>query len=98
AHMGSLYAERVLGISNPRVALLNIGAEETKGSELVQDVFERLQKSGLNFVGNIEGGDVHKGTVDVVVTDGFTGNVAVKVTEGVASGMLEAIRSTLGRK
>src|SRR4051812_28737905 len=60
AHMGSLYAERVLGISNPRVALLNIGAEETKGSELVQDVFERLQKSGLNFVGNIEGGDVHK--------------------------------------
>ena len=98
AHMGSLYAERVLGISNPRVALLNIGAEETKGSELVQDVFERLQKSGLNFVGNIEGGDVHKGTVDVVVTDGFTGNVAVKVTEGVADFIFRELRTTIYSK
>ena len=98
AHMGSLYAERVLGISNPRVALLNIGAAETKGSELVQDVFERLQKSGLNFVGNIEGGDVHKGTVDVVVTDGFTGNVAVKVTEGVADFIFRELRTTIYSK
>jgi glycerol-3-phosphate acyltransferase PlsX len=98
AHMGSLYAERVLGIPNPRVALLNIGAEETKGSELVQDVFERLQKSGLNFVGNIEGGDVHKGTVDVVVTDGFTGNVAVKVTEGVADFIFRELRTTIYSK
>ena len=98
AHMGSLYAERVLGISNPRVGLLNIGAEETKGSELVQDVFERLQKSGLNFVGNIEGGEVHKGTVDVVVTDGFTGNVAVKVTEGVADFIFRELRTTIYSK
>ena len=98
AHMGSLYAERVLAIPNPRVALLNIGAEETKGSELVRDVFERLQKSGLNFVGNIEGGDVHKGTVDVVVTDGFTGNVAVKVTEGVADFIFSELRTTIYSK
>ncbi len=98
AQMGSVYAERVLGIKNPRVALLNIGAEDTKGSELVQDVYERLQKAGVNFVGNIEGGDVHKGNVDVVVTDGFTGNVAVKVTEGVADFIFRELRSTIYAK
>ena len=84
AQMGSAYAERVLGIANPRVALLNIGGEDTKGSELVQEVYGRLGKAGVNFVGNIEGGEVHHGKADVIVTDGFTGNVAVKVTEGVA--------------
>ena len=65
---------------------------------MAQDVFERLQKSGLNFVGNIEGGDVHKGTVDVVVTDGFTGNVAVKVTEGVADFIFRELRTTIYSK
>jgi len=92
AQMGSVYAERVMGIANPRVALLNIGAEETKGSELVQDVYARLQRAGVNFVGNIEGGDVHLGRADVVVTDGFTGNVAVKVTEGVADFIFRELR------
>ena len=98
AQMGSVYAERVLGIANPRVALLNIGAEDTKGSELVQDVFERLQKAGVNFVGNIEGGEVHRGKADVIVTDGFTGNVAVKVTEGVADFIFRELRSTIYAK
>ena len=98
AQMGSVYAERVLGITNPRVALLNIGAEDTKGSELVQDVYERLQKAGVNFVGNIEGGDVHKGKADVIVTDGFTGNVAVKLTEGVADFIFRELRSTIYAK
>ena len=98
AQMGSVYAERVLGIANPRIALLNIGAEDTKGSELVQDVFERLQKAGVNFVGNIEGGDVHKGKADVIVTDGFTGNVAVKLTEGVADFIFRELRSTIYAK
>lgn len=95
AQMGSVYAERVMGIANPRVALLNIGAEDTKGSELAQEAFARISRAGVNFVGNIEGGDVHRGRADVVVTDGFTGNVAVKVTEGVADFIFRELRATI---
>ena len=98
AQMGSVYAERVMGVSNPRIALLNIGSEDTKGSELVQEVHSRLQHAGVNFVGNIEGGDVHHGNADVIVTDGFTGNVAVKVTEGVADFIFRELRSALTSK
>ena len=98
AQMGSVYAERVMGLPNPRVALLNIGGEETKGSELVQEVYGRLGKAGVNFVGNIEGGEVHKGKADVIVTDGFTGNVAVKVTEGVADFIFRELRTALTSK
>jgi glycerol-3-phosphate acyltransferase PlsX len=98
AQMGSVYAERVMGVPNPRIALLNIGSEDTKGSELVQEVHGRLQHAGVNFVGNIEGGDVHHGNADVIVTDGFTGNVAVKVTEGVADFIFRELRSALTSK
>jgi glycerol-3-phosphate acyltransferase PlsX len=98
AQMGSVYAERVMGIANPRVGLLNIGSEEGKGSEFVQDVFERLKGAGVNFVGNIEGGEVHRNRADVVVTDGFTGNVAVKVTEGVADFIFQELRTALTAK
>jgi glycerol-3-phosphate acyltransferase PlsX len=98
AQMGSVYAERVMGIANPRVALLNIGGEEGKGSELVQEVYDRLKHAGINFTGNIEGGDVHKNVADVVVTDGFTGNVAVKVTEGVADFIFRELRTALTSK
>ncbi|MBI5284947.1 MAG: phosphate acyltransferase PlsX [Chloroflexi bacterium] len=98
AQMGSVYAERVMGIHNPRVALLNIGGEETKGSELIQDVYTRLSKSHLNFIGNIEGGEVHRGRADVIVTDGFTGNVAVKVTEGVSDFIFRELRTALTAK
>jgi glycerol-3-phosphate acyltransferase PlsX len=98
AQMGSVYAERVLGVANPRIALLNIGGEETKGSELMQDVHGRLQHAGVNFIGNIEGGEVHHGKADVIVTDGFTGNVAVKVTEGVADFIFRELRSALTSK
>jgi len=98
AQMGSVYAERVMGIHNPRVALLNIGGEETKGSELIQDVYTRLSKSHLNFIGNIEGGEVHRGRADVIVTDGFTGNVAVKVTEGVSDFIFRELRTALTSK
>jgi glycerol-3-phosphate acyltransferase PlsX len=98
AQMGSVYAERVMGITTPRVALLNIGSEDTKGSELAQDVFNRLTRAGVNFVGNIEGGDVHRGRADVVVTDGFTGNVAVKVTEGVADFIFRELRASIYAK
>ena len=98
AQMGAVYAERVLSIKNPRVALLNIGGEETKGSELIQEVYGRLGKAGVNFVGNIEGGEVHRGKADVIVTDGFTGNVAVKVTEGVSDFIFRELRSSLTSK
>jgi glycerol-3-phosphate acyltransferase PlsX len=98
AQMGSVYAERVMGIANPRIGLLNIGGEEGKGSELVQEVFDRLKHAGVNFIGNIEGGEVHKNRADVVVTDGFTGNVAVKVTEGVADFIFRELRAALTSK
>ena len=98
AQMGSVYAERVMGVKHPRVALLNIGAEETKGTEMAQEVYERLGKAGVNFVGNIEGGEVHKGKADVIVTDGFTGNVAVKLTEGVADFLFRELRAAFTSK
>jgi len=97
AQMGTVYLEKVYGIQKPRVGLLNIGEEEGKGNELAVQVYPKLKESGLNFVGNIEGRDLHRGLVDVVVTDGFTGNVAVKVGEGVAeflhSLLFEAVTS-----
>ncbi|MCQ2459540.1 MAG: phosphate acyltransferase PlsX [Ruminococcus sp.] len=85
AVMGSAYMEKVMGIKNPKVALLNIGAEETKGRELEIEAYGLLEKSGLNFVGNIEARDMPKGEVQVVVTDGFTGNIALKLYEGMGS-------------
>ena len=98
AQMGSVYAERVMGVRHPRVALLNIGGEETKGTELMQDVYGRLGKASINFIGNIEGGEVHRGRADVIVTDGFTGNVAVKVTEGASDFIFHELRSALTSK
>ncbi len=85
AIMGSAYMEKVMGISNPRVGLLNIGAEDTKGRELEVEAYKLLEKSGLNFTGNIEARDMPKGKVQVVVTDGFTGNIALKLYEGMGS-------------
>jgi glycerol-3-phosphate acyltransferase PlsX len=83
AYMGSAYAEVFLGRSNPRVGLLNIGEESSKGSELTREAHRLLAGSDLNFAGNVEGRDVIAGTVDVVVTDGFTGNVLLKFTESI---------------
>ena len=82
AIMGSIYAEKVMGIENPRVGLLNIGTEDGKGNELTKAAFELLSQSGLNFVGNIEGRDPIMGNADIVVCDGFSGNVLLKATEG----------------
>jgi len=83
-YMGAAYAELILGRKNPRVGLLNIGEESSKGSELTREAHELLAASGLNFAGNVEGMDVIAGKVDVVVTDGFTGNVLLKFAESVA--------------
>ena len=85
AIMGSAYMEKVMGVKNPKVALLNIGAEETKGRELEIEAYQLLEKSGLNFVANIEARDMPKGEAQVVVTDGFTGNIALKLYEGMGS-------------
>ena len=81
AIMGSAYARGVLRIARPRVGLMSMGEEDTKGSELVREVNEVLKASSLNFVGNVEGDDIFTGKVDVVVMDGFTGNVALKAIE-----------------
>ena len=85
AVMGSAYMEKVMSIKSPRVGLLNIGSEETKGRELEIEAYKLLESSGLNFVGNIEARDMPKGEVQVVVTDGFTGNIALKLYEGMGS-------------
>jgi len=84
AYMGAVYAEVILGRKSPRVGLLNIGEESSKGSELTREAYGLLEASGLNFVGNVEGRDVVAGAVDVVVTDGFTGNILLKFSESVA--------------
>lgn len=83
AIMGDQYM-RAVGIKKPRIALLNIGTEEEKGSEMIKEAYQLLKKSGLNFVGNIEARDVMRGAVDVVVADGFSGNVCLKTIEGTA--------------
>jgi len=95
AKMGAAYMENVLGTRNPRIGLLNVGEEAGKGSELAVEAFDRIKESGLNFVGNVEGVNIHKGICDVVVTDGFTGNVALKAGEGVADYILEQVRSVI---
>ena len=83
--LGSIYASEFLGIPNPRVALLNIGSEKGKGNKLVRDAYKLLEKAPIHFVGNIEGKKIFQGEVDVVVADGFIGNVLLKSAEGAAS-------------
>ncbi|GAU78768.1 phosphate acyltransferase PlsX [Fusibacter sp. 3D3] len=95
AYMGSLYAERVIGIQNPKVALVNIGAEETKGTPLYIETHQMLKETDLNFVGNVEGRDVPSGMVDVIVADGFTGNIILKLTEGVALSIVKELKNQI---
>ena len=92
AVLGSVFARVALGMEEPRVGLLNIGEEETKGNELARSTYPLLARSGLRFAGNVEGRDVLLNTVDVVVTDGFTGNVALKLLEGTARALLLQVR------
>jgi len=95
AMMGSLYAEHVLGIPNPRVGIVSNGEEEDKGSMLVRDTYKLLKAAPFNFIGNLEGRDVPKGKADVIVTDGFTGNVILKYTEGIVSFLAKFLRRQL---
>jgi glycerol-3-phosphate acyltransferase PlsX len=96
--MGSAYASAVLGIERPKVALLSIGEERTKGNALVLEAATLLEKAPINFIGNIEGKDMFHKVADVVVTDGFVGNVLLKTAEGMVSAMSEVIKDTLLRR
>jgi phosphate acyltransferase len=98
AHMGSVYARYLMGRKEPRVGLLSIGEEDTKGNSLVLETLPLLRRARhLNFVGNVEGRDVLKGTCDVIVTDGFTGNVVLKTAEGVAAMLGHKVKQELRR-
>lgn len=95
ALMGSIYAEQVFGFSNPRVGLLSIGEEETKGNKLTVEAHQLLKQSGLNFIGNVEGRDVHHGQCEVIVCDGFVGNIVLKLSEGLAGALFAQIKNAL---
>jgi glycerol-3-phosphate acyltransferase PlsX len=84
AVMGEIYYRATFGNRRPRVGLLSVGEEEIKGNELTREVYTRLKKSAVHFVGNVEGGDLFSGNVDVIVSDGFVGNIALKICEGLA--------------
>jgi len=92
AIMGRVFMEAVMGLANPRVGLMSIGEEKSKGNDLVREAFDRLQSSPLRFIGNVEGKDLFSGIADVIVSDGFTGNVALKVSEGVVESVLSMAR------
>ena len=93
--MASVYLENVEGIDNPSIGLLNIGTEDTKGTELQKEAYTMLQNSPINFVGNIESREMPKGECDAVITDGFTGNIALKLIEGTASTLFKLIKQVL---
>jgi glycerol-3-phosphate acyltransferase PlsX len=97
AVMGYFYARNVLGIASPRVGLLSIGEEVGKGTDTTREVFKVLQETAINFIGNIEGNDVYSGHVDVVVTDGFTGNVTLKVSESMVESFRTAFREEISQ-
>ncbi len=97
AHMGAAFAQVHLGRPRPTVGLLSNGTEDSKGTEVLREAHARLSGSGLAYAGFIEGRDVPQGLVDVVVTDGFTGNVVLKLSEGIALALLDRVRTALGR-
>jgi glycerol-3-phosphate acyltransferase PlsX len=95
AVMGEIYYRANFGTRRPRVALLSIGEEEMKGNELTRDVYNRLKRRPMNFVGNVEGREIFSGDVDVIVCDGFIGNVALKICEGLALHIFDLLRKSL---
>ena len=102
AIMGDVYFRSIFGVERPRVGVLSVGEEESKGNELTRTVFQLLRKLPLNFIGNVEGRDLYNGNVDVIVCDGFVGNVALKVSEGlvytVRSMLKESLSATVTRQ
>jgi phosphate acyltransferase len=95
AIMGHLFSKKIVGISSPRVGLMSVGEEESKGNELTKEVHKNLKKISLNFIGNVEGRDLYNGRADVIVCDGFTGNVALKTSEGLIEAVLKLLSDEL---
>src|SRR5499426_7367 len=95
AIMGDIYSRAIFGIRRPRVGLLSIGEEDTKGNELTKEAFKSLKQAPINFIGNVEGRDIFKGEIDVIVCDGFTGNVALKLSEGLIETFATMLRQEL---
>jgi glycerol-3-phosphate acyltransferase PlsX len=95
ATMGSIYMRKVLNVDRPKVGLVNVGHEDSKGTTIIKSAYEMLRRSNLNFIGNVEARDVPKGVCDVIVCDGFVGNVILKLTEGLAWTILKLIKSTI---
>lgn len=92
ALMGNIYCKLILGREKPKVGLLSIGEEDVKGNELTKEAFKLIRRSSINFIGNIEGKDIFTGAADVVVCDGFTGNIALKISEGLAEVILKMLK------
>jgi glycerol-3-phosphate acyltransferase PlsX len=97
AVMGSIYAQLVFGKESPSIGLMSIGEEDTKGTDRTKEAFKTLKETGLNFIGNVEGRDVFDGKVDVIVTDGFTGNVILKVSEALGEMVEKLLREEIKR-
>ena len=95
AIMGKIFMENVLSMKNPRIGLMSVGEEQSKGNDLTKEVYKRLSASSLNFIGNVEGKDIYSGKADVIVSDGFTGNVALKASEGMIDSVMRAVRREL---
>jgi glycerol-3-phosphate acyltransferase PlsX len=98
AIMGQAYAKSIFDVMSPRVGLLSIGEEDVKGNELTKEVFQLLKNSGINFIGNIEGKNIFMGDADVVVCDGFVGNIALKISEGLAEAMRKMLKREISDK
>ncbi|GAB1476719.1 phosphate acyltransferase PlsX [Bacillota bacterium] len=93
ATMGSIYMKKVMNVAEPRVGLVNVGSEDNKGTTIIRSAYEMLGRSNLNFIGNVEARDVPKGACDVIVCDGFVGNVILKLTEGLAWSILKLLKT-----
>lgn len=95
AAMGSIYMEKVMEVENPKIGLVNIGVEEQKGTATIKEAYRLLSKSKLNFIGNVEARELPQGVCDVIVTDGFVGNVILKLTEGLALNILSTVKQKM---
>ena len=97
ALMGHLFSKQIVGVASPRVGLMSVGEEESKGTDLTKGVHKSLKELQLNFIGNVEGRDIYNGRADVIVCDGFTGNVALKTSEGLVEAILQLMKEELSR-